>query len=102
MLSYMMVAGCLLLGGCREATPPSPADKPIEKPAAATVKPAASLKPATPVKPAAAAEKPATLGSAVADVITQRDKIEAGKRAKAVIEATAAKENKDLEEALQQ
>jgi hypothetical protein len=40
------------------------------------------------------------VGSAVVDMITQRDKVEAGKRAKAVIEKSAATEDKNLKEAL--
>jgi hypothetical protein len=41
-----------------------------------------------------------SVGSAVVDVLTQRSAIEAGRRAKVQIESAAAKENKDLEEAL--
>jgi hypothetical protein len=80
--------GATLLAGCRQAPVPTPADKPIAKPQAAA---------AAPAKPAAP-----TVGSAVVDVITQRDKIEAGKRAKATLEAAASRENKDIEDALKQ
>lgn len=83
-----ILLGAALLAGCREATPPVPADKPTEEPKAGA--------------PAASANTPAapTVGSAVVDMITQRDKVEAGKRAKAVIEKSAATEDKNLKEAL--
>ena len=80
---HLILVGAALMAGCREATPPQPADKPIET-------------------PAAEAAPKGTVGSAVVDVITQRSSIEAGKKAKATIESVAAKENKDLEEALAQ
>ena len=39
-------------------------------------------------------------GSAAVDVITQRNKIEAGRKAKATLEAAAASENKEIEAVL--
>jgi hypothetical protein len=75
----------LALTGCRETPVPAPADKPVEKPAAAT-------------QP----ERPDTMGRAIGDVITQRPVIEAGKRAKVQIESAAAKENAAIEDVLQE
>jgi hypothetical protein len=82
-----LLLGAALLAGCRQEPVLTPTDKPIEKPQAA----------AAPAKPAAP-----TVGSTVADMITQRNTIDAGKRAKATINAAASKENKDIEDALKQ
>ncbi len=83
-----LLLGAALLAGCRQEPALTPTDKPIEKPQAAA---------AAPDKPAAP-----TVGSTVADMITQRNTIDAGKRAKATINAAASKENKDIEDALKQ
>ena len=57
-------------------------------------------KPETPTPPPAPTNTAPSFGHSAVDVITQRDKIQAGKQAKAAIDTATAKEEKDLEEVL--
>ena len=60
-------------------------------------------KPQTPVDSGPPGTNPAaapSAGASVVDVLTQRNKIEAGKKAKAVIDAVSAQEKKDLDAVL--
>ena len=76
MNKWMVLLASTLLAGCGNPQPPAPSGP---APTNAVAQPAPSF------------------GSAAVDVFTQRDKIEAGKRAKATVEAVSAKEQKDLE-----
>jgi len=49
---------------------------------------------------AAPAKSDGGIGEAVVDVVTRRDAVEAGKRAKAAIKAVEARRQRDFEEAL--
>ncbi len=88
MIKSACLLAVLLLTGCREQNadqPPAPASR--NPPAAAT----------TAVQPARYGQ---SFGSAAVDVITERNKIEAGLKAKAQINAAAARENKEIEAVL--
>jgi len=51
-------------------------------------------------EPAEAASSGGSVGDAVVDVVTRRDAVEAGKRAKATIDAVQARRQQDFEEAM--
>ncbi|MFO7535233.1 MAG: hypothetical protein R6X19_06065 [Kiritimatiellia bacterium] len=80
----MLLLIAILAAGCRRDVPAPQTAANATRPAAVATNPPAGQ----------------SVGSAVVDVLTQRSTIEAGRRAKVQIEAAAAKENKDLEEAL--
>jgi hypothetical protein len=86
--------------GCSRQEPVAPATQ-KEAPAIQTARPAPqpSLKESPPAITNLSEAQPAGqgIGGAVVDVITERNKIEAGRKAKATVDAAAAKENKDID-----
>jgi hypothetical protein len=84
MTKGMLILASVLLAGCgNQASSPLPAPPPQGATNLSTVQPA----------------EPG-FGSAAVDVITQRSKVEAGKQAKATLEAAAARENKEMDAVL--
>lgn len=103
MKNWTLLLVAMILAGCgRESPKPEPAG-PKGAPSLQTSRPAPQPElSAVPAPTNLPPDRSQSLGAAAVDVITQRNTIEAGRRAKAQIDAVTNKEQKEIEAVLKE